>query len=242
MTDPLGDEGWLDAVRSELERYVAEHDREVVRLGELYTFSEDRLARAFPDNDNVRAKLRQQLQSLRDRDEVEFVDDRGTYRLQLSGVEAARATLRDRLDSEPELTDETDFETHQRRARDRAFADLVTEAYDGRCAVCGRRREAPDGRTEVEAAHVYPKRVGGRDDVRNGLALCRLHHWAFDVHWFAVDDDHRILVTERGEDAPERAGAAEFEALAGEHLHLPDEERLRPHPLYLREHRELYGF
>jgi putative restriction endonuclease len=241
MTDPLGDEGWLAAVRSELGRYVSEHDREVVGLGELYAFSEDRLSRAFPDNDHVRAKLRQQLQRLRDRDEVEFVD-RGTYRLHLPGVEAARADLRDRLDAAPELTDETGFETRERRVRDRAFAGLVTEAYDGCCAVCGTRRETPDGRTEVEAAHVYPRRVDGADDVRNGLALCRLHHWAFDAHWFAVDDDHRILVAERGADAPERAGAAEFEALAGDRLQLPDEERLRPHPLYLRAHRELYGF
>jgi len=82
---------WLDAMREELKRYRDRHDEETVTLDDLYAFSEDRLAAQFTDNDNIRAKIRQQLQRLRDEGEVEFLDDRGTYRI--SGVQSVKPTV-----------------------------------------------------------------------------------------------------------------------------------------------------
>ncbi|WP_244531481.1 HNH endonuclease [Halogranum amylolyticum] len=58
----------------------------------------------------------------------------------------------------------------------------------------GKSRETPSGDPEVEAAHIYPRSENGADDPRNGLALCKLHHWAFDSGWLAVSDDYEILV------------------------------------------------
>src|SRR3546814_1056047 len=68
----------------------------------------------------------------------------------------------------------------KRIARSRAFRKAVIAAYGGRCAMCGGGATAPDGRSEIEAAHVIPRGMAGADDVRHGLSLCRLHHWAFD--------------------------------------------------------------
>ena len=48
-------------------------------LDEIYAF-EERLAKLYPGNQNVRPKIRQQLQYLRDRGFIEFVS-RGNYRL-----------------------------------------------------------------------------------------------------------------------------------------------------------------
>jgi len=48
-------------------------------LDEVYGF-EERLAKLYPGNQNVRPKIRQQLQFLRDRGFIEFVS-RGNYRL-----------------------------------------------------------------------------------------------------------------------------------------------------------------
>jgi hypothetical protein len=139
----------------------------------------------------------------------------------------------------PELTeDDESFITARRRKRDQAFAQKVKEAYDERCAMCGARRVAPNGSTEVEAAHIYPKSEGGVDDVRNGAALCKLHHWAFDNGWLSITDDYDIIVR----DAEDRDGYDEFSNLDGDSLHLPDDEDLRPHPKFLHEHRSLHGF
>jgi len=48
-------------------------------LGDVFGF-EDRLAEQYPGNDHVRAKIRQQLQVLRDEGLVEFLGG-GAYRL-----------------------------------------------------------------------------------------------------------------------------------------------------------------
>lgn len=150
-----------------------------------------------------------------------------------------RTSLERALDDDPQLTDEEEAYTEaRRRARDTAFSELVRQAYDDTCAVCGRSRETPDGNPEVEAAHIYPKREGGSDDVRNGLALCKLHHWAFDAGWLAVSNDYEILV----KDAPDCEGYYEFKQLEGDTLHLPDNADAEPHPMFLEQHRKLHEF
>ena len=52
---------------------------EQFELEDVYAF-EDRLAETYPENRHVRAKIRQQLQVLRDEGLVEFLGD-GEYRL-----------------------------------------------------------------------------------------------------------------------------------------------------------------
>lgn len=154
-------------------------------------------------------------------------------------IEEAAVELEDAVDDAPQLTeDEEKFTESKRRARDSAFSRLVKKAYDETCAVCGSTRETPDGRPEVEAAHIYPREENGSDDVRNGIALCRLHHWAFDSGWLSLTDDYEILVA----DASDRDGYYEFKQLEGEQIRLPDDEKLHPDPLFLEKHRELHGF
>jgi putative restriction endonuclease len=154
-------------------------------------------------------------------------------------VKEQRERLRTRLTSEPTLTAEVaEFTDHQRRVRDSAFAGLVKENYDETCVVCGKSRETPEGDPEVEAAHIYPKSENGVDDVRNGLALCKLHHWAFDNGWLAVSDDYELLVR----DVPEREGYYEFKQLEGDQLVFPENPDVLPHQLYLEAHRKLHGF
>ena len=53
-----------------------------------------------------------------------------------------------------------------RLQRDPEFLQTVREAYNERCAVCGTRRETPDGRPEVEAAHIKSVSDGGGGCVR----------------------------------------------------------------------------
>lgn len=231
---------WLDAMRRELERYQENHDESIVTLRDVYEFSEDRLSARFPNNNNnVRAKIRQQLQDLRNENEVEFLEQ-GRYRLAAGeDVQRAKMEIKRELGSEPELTDdEAEFTESERRVRSRAFVELVKEAYDRTCAFCGSSRETPTGNPEVEAAHIYPKEQRGADDVRNGIALCKLHHWAFDTGWLALTNEHTIPVKE----APDRDGYGEFKQLAGESMRQPNRESAAPARVYLEAHRELNEF
>lgn len=124
----------------------------------------------------------------------------------------------------------------QRRTRDQKFADTVKSAYDNQCAICGVSRETPDGNPEVEAAHIHPKGKDGVDTVQNGIALCKLHHWAFDNGWFGITDEYNIIV----KDAPDYTGYDEFARYEGNKLHLPDDEDQYPDPKYIRKHRRIH--
>ena len=61
----------------------------------------------------------------------------------------------------------------------------MLHAYQGRCAICRLKH------TELlEAAHIVPDNdPRGEPIVPNGLALCALHHTAFDRHIFGIRPD-----------------------------------------------------
>ncbi|MEK1854750.1 MAG: HNH endonuclease [Phyllobacterium sp.] len=80
-----------------------------------------------------------------------------------------------------------------RSLRDRAFRQIVSEAYSMECAMTGVSMHAPDGTYEIESAHIMPVEAGGPDSVSNGIALSRCLHWMFDKGLTSIDADYRIL-------------------------------------------------
>jgi len=151
---------------------------------------------------------------------------------------AATGSASDEPSDTSTRTVDREYTETARLQRDPEFLQKVRDAYNERCAVCGVRRETPDGRPEVEAAHIKSVSDGGPDELENGLALCRLHHWAFDNGWIAVDDEYRVLVRE----TPEKDGYAEFEEYAGDLVHVPDDPDAQPSLSFIRDHREKFGF
>lgn len=140
--------------------------------------------------------------------------------------------------SDPPLTEKTkSYQTTQKK-RDSSFVQEVKEAYNERCAVCGAQRISPNGNPEVEAAHIYPKHKDGSDTVENGIALCRLHHWAFDVGWITITEDYLIRIADR----PNLDGYSDFQSLDGEEIIVPDDTTLQPHKKFLKKHNNLHGF
>ena len=122
--------------------------------------------------------------------------------------------------------------TLTRPFRDKAFRRQVRLAYGNRCAISGLKLINGGGRPEVQAAHIKPVASEGPDSVRNGLPLSGTLHWMFDRGLVSIDEDFRIL---RAGGVPEDvARLIRPEA----HLLLPDDETLRPHPSFLRFHRE----
>jgi putative restriction endonuclease len=80
-----------------------------------------------------------------------------------------------------------------RRIHQGAFSKRVMAAYRRACAIC-RLKEAQ----LIDAAHILPDRhPRGEPIVQNGLALCKLHHAAFDANLFGIRPDRRIEVSAR---------------------------------------------
>ncbi len=78
----------------------------------------------------------------------------------------------------------------RQRLHQATFRQRVLHAYQERCAVC-RLKHAE----LLEAAHILPDgHPRGVPIVPNGIALCTLHHAAFDRHIFGVRPDFVIEV------------------------------------------------
>jgi putative restriction endonuclease len=83
------------------------------------------------------------------------------------------------------VTREVKHRLHQRR-----FRYLVLDAYKEQCAICRFRHAAL-----LDAAHILPDRdERGNPQVPNGLALCRIHHGAYDVGIVGIDPDYLVHV------------------------------------------------
>ena len=118
--------------------------------------------------------------------------------------------------------------------RDRIFRKVVLGAYGSRCAFTGLKLINGRGRAEVEAAHIRPVEARGPDFVGNGLALSGTVHWMFDRGLISLDDDLKILVSRQLND---RQGVDAMLLPGGYALH-PLHSRDRPHPRFLRWHRD----
>jgi putative restriction endonuclease len=125
----------------------------------------------------------------------------------------------------------------QRRLHQEAFRWRVLKAYRECCAVC-RLRHAE----LLDAAHILPDgHPRGEPIVPNGLALCKLHHAAFDSHMLGVRPD---LVIELRRDILDEADGPMLQfGLQGFHekpLHAPKAADLRPSREFLAERFELF--
>lgn len=81
----------------------------------------------------------------------------------------------------------------KRRLHQPLFASKVMLAYDVRCAVC-----ALHHRELLDAAHIIPDSApGGLPVVPNGLALCKIHHAAYDQNILGIRPDLTIEIHHR---------------------------------------------
>ena len=89
------------------------------------------------------------------------------------------------------------------------------------------------------SAHIEPWAKSQNDDLRNGLALSRNAHWAFDEGLWSVGNDGRVVVarqrfTERG---PERLQLGPY---GGRLLQFADGVSVRPGSEFFKRHREFH--
>jgi putative restriction endonuclease len=124
------------------------------------------------------------------------------------------------------------YRLHQQR-----FKLDVMRAYRGRCAICALRERAL-----VQAAHIVPDAdPEGIAAVVNGLALCAIHHLAFDRNLLGIDPGGVVHIADRllrEIDGPMlRTGLQGFH---GEPIAVPRRAEDRPDPLRLESRFERF--
>ena len=123
-----------------------------------------------------------------------------------------------------------------KRKRDPSFSRTVLEMYRYQCVICSygaRLGHAPMG---LEAAHIKWHAYNGPDIPTNGLALCSLHHKAFDSGAIGISDDAELII------AKSLNGSGPLETLffqyQGKTIFAPDDASLRPAKEFIQWHRK----
>jgi len=125
-----------------------------------------------------------------------------------------------------------------RKYRASDFRQRVLGAYAHRCAACGVQLEL------IDAAHIIPVAAAtSTDETKNGIALCKLHHAAFDRNLLSFDERYKIEVSDsevsRLTAANLAGGLQEFRQHLRTAIILPSDRRDYPPPQYITEARKV---
>jgi len=120
------------------------------------------------------------------------------------------------------------------------FRLRILAAYRHHCAVCQVQLDL------VSAAHIVPVPAGGDNATDNGLALCYLHHQAYDRALIGITPEYRIELSQKAEGRLRRLaridGWANFRDNLRRNLLLPTRIPDHPNPDRLREGLQLRGW
>ena len=121
--------------------------------------------------------------------------------------------------------------------RDIRFRLQIVPIYGYACVLCGVKMLLPSGITLVEAAHIHQFSKSRNDDVTNGMALCRNHHWAFDQGLWTLGSDFEVIVATAAffEDAPNQMPLRAYQSSQVDLSYLAREHR--PNQKHLDWHR-----
>jgi len=123
--------------------------------------------------------------------------------------------------------------------RNQAFRIAVRRSYNYTCAVCRSRLITPSGHILVEGAHIVPHSTSFNDDPRNGLALCRTHHWMFDRYLLTIRPSLDIDIAPLALESPNQiSGLADFYQ---KKIFVPEDARAHPAALALLDHNQRYN-
>ena len=154
--------------------------------------------------------------------------------------ESMRLTIRNQLVMPFRVRERSAEYLTRRDVRNRVFRGIILEEYRCLCAVCQSkfllRQRNKEPLIEAEAAHIISVNERGPDDPRNGLSLCRRHHWAFDNGLFTVTDSNEVKVSPSVLRAERRR--FDLEGYEGEPLVSPAHEICRPHEEALHWHQK----
>jgi putative restriction endonuclease len=120
--------------------------------------------------------------------------------------------------------------------RSAGFRQAIMGLYDYTCAVCRLRIVTMDGESATDAAHIIPFRISKNDDVRNGISLCKLHHWVFDKGLISLSKTYQVLVSPLMSDR--RPTEWMLTELQDKSILLPERDQLYPAQDALKRHRE----
>lgn len=136
-------------------------------------------------------------------------------------------------ESDADYTGETRAVITQQRIKQHFFRKAVLSSYRGRCCMT-----RINDNSLLVASHIVPWSQDHQNRLNpcNGLCLSTLHDRAFDQGMMTLDDNYRILISERLLATENEFLKSAFWGLQGQHIELP--ERFLPRLEFVQWHRE----
>lgn len=125
--------------------------------------------------------------------------------------------------------------------RDVKFNKRIMDAYSNTCAMCGIQLQL------LDAAHILPAaHPESTDETCNGIALCALHHRAFDRGLVTFDSKYKIhqneVLKKEFSASGFDGGLLDFQARLYKKIEVPSDPSDRPAPIYVNKVNELRGW
>lgn len=168
---------WKEFVYQKIIEHCDSAGSRTFSLRELLNGKVEEFRKFKPGNKHIEAKIRQQLQFLRDDGLISFLDNSGHYTLR--GVELLKA------ETEEIKTIDLSRENPEKReylvevyVREVAWAKKAREVFGDLCICNGCRNTflRENGTRYIEVHHIIPLYNGGEDGLWNLSVLCAHHH------------------------------------------------------------------
>ena len=121
--------------------------------------------------------------------------------------------------------------TINQKARAAGFQDRILTAYSHRCAFCDVQLNL------IDAAHIVPVAADGSDETINGIALCGLHHRAYDRGLVTMDIEYNVIMNTTRQThlvaIGHNGGMLKFQNDLRAIINVPPSPTDRPHPAYI---------
>jgi len=140
--------------------------------------------------------------------------------------EEALRVRHDLLGEDPELVRSYAERVVKARLHQPLFRQRVLLAYQNQCSICRLRHTRL-----LDAAHVLADAEGGQPVVTNGIAMCKIHHAAYDADIFGINPRYQVGV--RPDVMKELDGPTlryTLQEIDGQRIQLPTRRAAHPNP------------
>lgn len=98
------------------------------------------------------------------------------------------------FDGEIEAEEQRKYYLRKSVVRNALFRKSIVHLYDYQCSFCGLKVIHSFTQSIVDGAHIKPFAKFYNNQIGNGIALCKNHHWAFNQGLFTIDDSYKIMI------------------------------------------------
>lgn len=117
------------------------------------------------------------------------------------------------------------------------FKREIPKIYNYTCCISELRIDASKNVSMIDACHIMPFSEGYNDTITNGISLCPNLHRAFDRYLISIDNEYRVIVSNKFIENNNVYSMKQFE---GKKILLPDNAKYFPDKDLIGWHRERF--